>query len=53
MGSFLYIIYLLATGGMAAYGYFDNHTVVMWIGIVLFVIGLLPIVGDDAIDLFD
>lgn len=53
MWNVLYILYMFVTAAMAAYGYHAEEKVLMWIGIVAFVIGLLRLLGDDAFDLFD
>lgn len=53
MGYLLWFLFELITGGAALAAYlYDKPTWMIVVPLVFFIIGLIPILGDGAVDLF-
>jgi hypothetical protein len=48
----IYVLVEIALGVGSYFGFHTDHDVVGWVCLVLFVLLLIPIVGDDVLDIF-
>jgi len=53
MGVLIYIVVEIALGVGSFFAFHAHNDVLGWVLLVLFVLGLLPLLGEDVADIFD